>query len=356
MQSSLPQRADLDLIDTTQASNPPPSIGLRFMLAARRFGKFIRHFERQRPDFVLLFAAVGASLVEKGIMAWYARLRGVPAALFLRGGSVLTACAESVVTRTWVRLVVGGARMVLCQGPAWQRFAVHVLGYAPAEAPIIPNWTATPALLRIGQVRVPSERGPVRLLFVGWLDREKGVLEMLDAVCRISQSRAVSLEIVGEGNVSAIARELVRTNALDSVVRFSGWLHGADLERALADAHVLVLPSWAEGLPNAMIEAMAARLAVVVTAVGNVPDVVTTERDALLVPPRDVNALVEALSRMVDDPVLRHRIAEGGHALAAREFGVEPAVDRLLAATDWARRRWGGSTARETQDLDHVSP
>src|SRR5579871_3235557 len=89
MSSSFPSRVDLDLLDSTQISNPPPELWVRLIRAALRFGRFIGRFERHRPDAVMLFVAVGASIVEKGAMAWYARLRGVPVIMFPRGGSVV---------------------------------------------------------------------------------------------------------------------------------------------------------------------------------------------------------------------------------------------------------------------------
>jgi glycosyltransferase involved in cell wall biosynthesis len=109
-------------------------------------------------------------------------------------------------------------------------------------------------------------------------------------------------------------------------------LKGIDLETALAEADVLVLPSWAEGLPNAMVEAMAARLAVVVTAVGNIPDVVTDGREALLVPPRNVSALKAALARVIEDPVLRRNLGDAAFSLAASRWDVEQAVEGMLQA------------------------
>ncbi len=163
LESSFPERADLILLDSTQISNPPPGFAVRLLLAARRFLTYLIQFERKRPDAVLLFTAAGASVVEKGAMAWYARFRGVPALISLRGGPVLDASNKSRFTRAWVRLALRGARTILCQGRAWQRFAVDVLGFQAEHAPIVPNWTATPALLAIGRSRrnATAER-PVR--------------------------------------------------------------------------------------------------------------------------------------------------------------------------------------------------
>ena len=199
-------------------------------------------------------------------------------------------------------------------------------------SPIVPNWTASEAMLAIGDARATTVASdPIRFLFVGWLDREKGILDLLSACKQLSLSRQFTLDLVGEGNGTPEARDFVRANGLDNWVRFHGWLHGAQLEQRYRDADVFVLPSWAEGLPNAMIEAMAARLAVVVSAVGNIPDVIEDGVTGLLVPARDVAFLARALVRMIDEPALRISLARAGQYKARAEFSVEPAVERLIS-------------------------
>lgn len=347
MQSSFRARAELVLLDSTQISNPPPSFMVRLFLAVKRVFVYLVQFERQRPDAVLLFASVGASVIEKGAMAWYARIRGVPALIFPRGGVLIDACRRSRFTHAWVRLALRGARAMLCQGPAWHRFAVNSLGFCAADAPLVPNWTATPALLAIGRARrFVAEGEPVRLLFVGWLEEKKGVFELIEACRQLSGSHKFVLNIVGEGNASATAHELIAENGLGLIVHFAGWLKGENLDRAFADADVLVLPSWAEGLPNAMIEAMAAKLAVIVSAVGNIPDVVVDGREVLLVQPRDIPALQSALARVIDDVALRRELASAAFSLAERQFGAEEAADRLLAAVREIISRFGKARSR----------
>jgi len=334
--SSLPRRATLDLVDTTQASQPPPGFLRRLLLAVRRFFRYIGRVERGRPDAVLLFTAAGASVAEKGAMAWYARLRGIPALMFPRAGPVLDACQKSRFTRWWVRGAFAGARSVLCMGETWQKFAQETLGFDAADTPIIASWTATHDLLALGAARRPAT-GPVRLLFVGWVDREKGVGELLEACRVLARDRRFELTLVGEGNLSRDAKDFVAKHGLDACIRFAGWRSGADLHDAYARADVFVLPSWSEGLPNAMVEAMAAGLACVVSSVGSVPDVVEDGESALLVPPRDIAALERALARVIDDSGLRARLGAAGHAIAARDFGVEQAVDHMLLAVKAAR-------------------
>jgi glycosyltransferase involved in cell wall biosynthesis len=329
--SSLPTRLDLDLFDTTQISHPPPSAPVRAILAVGRLVRFVVRFERHVPDAVLLFAAIGGSLAEKGLMAWYARLRGVPALMFPRGGVIVDDAARSAWAARWHRVVFGGAAKVLCQSVRWQVFCREVLGMDATDAPVIPNWTASEEFLTIGRHRALRADGPVRLLCLGWVEREKGVFDALEA-CRTLPPGSFTLEIVGDGSARSAAEVLVREAGLGAYVRFHGWLEGAALRQQLAAADALVFASWAEGLPNVVVEAMAAGLAIVTTRVGSVPDVVTDEREVLMVPPRDPVALGAAIARVVRDPSLRERLGAAAFTRAGSVFGTEPAVDRIVAA------------------------
>jgi glycosyltransferase involved in cell wall biosynthesis len=331
MKSSFPKRVDLVLLDSTQISNPVPPLLVRAARAGCRLLVYVWKFERRRPDAVLLFVAVGGSIVEKGAMAWYARLRGVPAVMFPRGGSIVDDCRVSAFTRAWVTSSFRGARRIVCQSESWRRFAIEVLGFAPTDVAVVRNWTATRALLALGAGRAADGHSTVRLLFVGWLERDKGIFELLEAArLLMSSGRRFVLDVAGDGSAAAEARATIARHGLGAVVRLRSWLGDAELEKALRESDVLVLPSWAEGLPNAMVEAMAARLAVVVTRVGAIPEVVTHRRSAMLVEPRNPESLAAALAAVLDDPQLRQEIAAEGFRIAARDFEVEQAADRLV--------------------------
>jgi glycosyltransferase involved in cell wall biosynthesis len=278
----------------------------------------------------MLFVAVGGSIVEKGAMAWYSRLRGVPVVMFPRGGSVIDDCRDSTFSRAWVTCSFRGARKIVCQSESWRRFAIDVLGFARSNVKVIRNWTATRELLEVGASRVARQDAIVRLLFLGWLDREKGVFELIEACRRLANSRQFALEIAGEGNASAEARALVARYDLSEIVHFRGWLRGEDLRQALSAADVLVLPSWAEGLPNAMIEAMSARLALVVTAVGAIPELIIDRRSGMLVEPRSADSLSRALEEVIIDRELRENLAREAYKIALRDFEVEAAVNGLV--------------------------
>jgi glycosyltransferase involved in cell wall biosynthesis len=137
------------------------------------------------------------------------------------------------------------------------------------------------------------ENGKI-LLFVGRLEREKGLNELVAAFRDLaSKSRErLALVIVGEGSLEeGLARQV---NDVQDIV-LAGPRRPEEVGRYLAASNVLVLPSWAEGTPNVVLEALAAGRPIVATHVGGIPDVVRHDHTGLLVPPRDVPALASAL-------------------------------------------------------------
>ena len=337
MASDFPALVDVDPLDTTQISNPPPGLHIRGLYAIKRFFSYIERIERKRPDAVLLFASAGASFLEKGLMAWYARIRGVPALLFPRGGALIASAERSPYSRRIIKFCASGATKFLCQGPRWQQFAHEVCGFSIDDAPIIPNWTATQDLLDIGRSREPLPPSrPVQLVFVGWLDRSKGVMELLNAAEALAPKFEFTLVFAGEGNVSDLARKFVANAGLDKRVRFYGWIKEEELQSLLGQSHVFVLPSYAEGLPNAMIEAMAAGLAVVVTSVGNIPDFVEDGKSGIVVERRNAAALQAALSSLLGNRGAITSLGIAAHNLASEQFSTNVAVQKLVSTINEA--------------------
>ena len=328
--SSFPERVDLVLLDSTQPSNPPPPFLSRLVRATARLRRFFRALRRERPDVVLLFVSSGASVVEKGAMAAYARRRGVPVIMFPRAGAVVDAALASQRTRYWVKRSFRNARYLVCQSEAWRQFAVEHLGFSHDDVILMRNWTASRDLLDIGARRNPEARDVPNLVFVGWLERGKGVIELIEACRQLSSTYNFTLDLIGDGRVADEARTLIARYGLEACVRLRGWMPQEEVHKALTQADVFVLPSHAEGLPNAMVEAMAAKLAIVVSEVGAIPDVVEHRTNGLLVPPRNVSMLAAALQEIIVDGALRESLARRAFETAKQEFGAEAAAQALV--------------------------
>jgi len=160
------------------------------------------------------------------------------------------------------------------------------------------------------------------LLSVGRLSLEKGHADLLRAVAQIRAGERTSfhshLLIVGDGperrRLHAICTEL----GLDDIVRFTGYQSNVLPYYAISD--VFVLPSHSEGSPNVLLEAIAAGVPTVATAVGGVPEVLSHEVNALLVPKHNISQLANAIRRLLNDPLLRDQIANKAKEVAAQHL------------------------------------
>jgi len=177
-----------------------------------------------------------------------------------------------------------------------------------------------------GAGRMVGAPDPLALYLGGFANPVKGGDVLLAALALPELARA-RLLLAGPGQPPPLGRELI---AGLPTVEWRGWLGPAEKEEALVGAAIFVLPSTSEGLPMALLEAMSHGLAIVATAVGGVPDVVTSGVEALVVPAADPEALAAAVARLEADPELRRRL--GGAARAkALEMGPDRVAERLDA-------------------------
>jgi len=336
-ESAIKDHFDLILIDSTQISNPAPNFIIRAFLSFFKFYRYLTKLLSTRPDAIILFTSLGLSVLEKGLMAWMARFRRIPILIFPRGGALIDNVKRSRFEYFWVKLAMKGATHILCQGPAWQRFSTNILGFKNDNSPIVFNWAATQSLLAIGNMRSePSKNKFPTLLFLGWLEEDKGIFDLLDACLSLTEIYKFSIIIAGRGNVEGKVHSFVNANELNRIVEFVGWVDGEEKESLLKKADILVLPSWAEGFPNAVIEAMAAKLAVVVSKVGAIPDLISDNDQALVIPPKDSKSLACAIERLITDNEFRVALAERGFLFANENFSESKCITRLISVIDYA--------------------
>lgn len=319
------------LIDSTMRSVPPPPVAVRAVFAAQRLARFTYAVLRPSTDVVLIFTGSGFGFLEKGVMALIAGALGKPVLLSPRSGMMIEEVGRSRAYRWFVRSVLSRCDRIICQGESWRRFYQELTSLPPERLVSIPNWID---LAEYTSIR-PSARppGPPVFLYLGWIETYKGALDLIRAVHRRRADLAGAKVIVcGRGNALPEARRLTEELGLAEIIEFRGWVLGEQKRAALAEADVLVLPSHLEGLPNALLEAMATGLAVIASRVGAIPDVVEDGVSGLLIDPGDVDALGEALARLAGDPEGRARMAEAAHRKIARDHDLDSAWPKVLAA------------------------
>lgn len=199
--------------------------------------------------------------------------------------------------------------------------ASHLADFGRENATIIYNgadeWTFAPrdrAAAR-AQLELPQER-PI-VAFAGRITPEKGIHELFAALAALSALQPIVL-VAGSGDGVAAAHEDARARAIDA--RFLGRLDHRELASVLAACDAFVLPSFFEGLPTSICEAMMMGRAVVATDVGGIPEIVRNGETGFVVPPRDRSALESALHHLLSDAALRAQFEMRAHAFASKRL------------------------------------
>lgn len=263
------------------------------------------------------------------------RRTGVPNLVSVQGGDghwVGSCCATH---REAMEAVLDHAGAVLIGSGSFADEVVDRLGTARERFTVVGGATTTDHFLP----RPGRETGAVgavpTLLFHGRVDARKGVLVLLDAVAAlVDGGRELRLVVSGIGpDTGAVARRVVELG-LGDVVQASGYCSYDEAPAVYAAADVFVSPTESEGFSNTVLEAMAAGLPIVSTAVVGVVDCLRDGENALLVAPRDAEALAEALDRVLDDADLRARLAATALAEVRDRWSWPALTDRIEAVYD----------------------
>jgi len=325
-------------------------------------------------------AQVGQAAANLGIPVWYAGYAGrLSASGLLRLHSTIASCRPRIVhLHGYKATILAGAVCLARHVPAVATY--HGEASKALDLPRLPMYGAieTRVLRRLRGViavsepvreelirrRVPRERVSVipngicdrsdprahatalapsgfapTLLTVGRLIREKNVAMALGMLARLRQrhSRA-GLVVAGEGPLGPALRERARALGIAEWVTFLGFVD--DVRGLFSRCDCFLLPSSTEGMPIALLEAMAAGAPIVASSVGGIPAAITDGVEGVLVPPGDAELLFSAVSRVLDDPVLGQALGARARARFAREFTDDRMAeayaafyDRVLGAT-----------------------
>lgn len=172
----------------------------------------------------------------------------------------------------------------------------------------------------------PLPDGPRRVVAIGRLVEQKGQLALVEAMSQVTSD--LHLTLIGDGEMRGQIEALIGRLDLGARVTLTGWVDEARVNAELASAHALVMPSFAEGLPMVVMEAMAAARPVIATYIAGTPELVRPDETGWLVPAGDVAALAHAMEDLAAAPRDRlSRMAQAGRArvLARHDIDAEAA-------------------------------
>ena len=171
----------------------------------------------------------------------------------------------------------------------------------------------------------------ILILFIGHLEPFKGIFELLDAFYEINKkNQNVKLVIIGEGHSEMEVKEIVNKYNLKENITFTGKVSPEVIQNFYQMADIFTLPSYTEGLPLVVIEAMACGLPVVVSCVGGIPEIVKNNVNGFLVPPRNKEKLAQNLELLINNRELREKFGKKSFEAIDEEFNINKKIDKFI--------------------------
>lgn len=314
LHSRLSEKVDFIPLDSSMRSLPPPFILVRAVFAIKRFAVFLFHLSR--CDVVLIFASEGLSLLEKGAMCICARLARRGTVLRIASGKVPDQCERYPWIRFWLRQVLRSANVVGSQGGKWSEF---YRSFPEARNKVV----EMPNAIQVPHTVSRQVKGK-QVFFAGWMVREKGIFDAIKVwelvLAKVPDAKLV---MAGAGSDLELFQQTTKDRNLAGSIVTLGWVSNSEVRSRLNESQGFLFPSFYEGLPNAVLEALGAGVPVVSTRVGSLDSVIVDGVSGYLCEVGDVDVMAGHLVRLLTDNELNTRIGNAGHQAVRDRFDID---------------------------------
>jgi glycosyltransferase involved in cell wall biosynthesis len=337
LHSSLPERVSLYFIDTSSRRRPLSKTGsLSFsnlvsaILDCVRFAKAVMV---HRPEICHIATAFGLSFAKHSICVAIARLLGSKVLLHPHCSFYALYERQGKAWQWFVRKVIGLCYGVVVLSNEWKRLQEVVPG---CQTYYLPNAIKLSSYVDVGREKISSksQKPNLQVLYLGYLGKAKGSFDLVCAAKKVlEQEREVVFELVGQEHTNGemnLLNALIIDKGLEQFIHIRPAVTGVEKINFLRSADIFVYPSYHEGMPMAVIEAMACGLPIIATQVGGLPDLVFPGLNGLLVPAGEPDQLANAILQLVVCPQMRYSMQADSFRLAQENFDIEKLVYRLL--------------------------
>jgi glycosyltransferase involved in cell wall biosynthesis len=257
-------------------------------------------------DVVHIHLAEKGSALRKSILILLTKAFGKPVILHAHGCEFHSFHASlSPVMKRVLNLILRQSTYLIALSESWKDYYMKYCGFKAKQVVVFANPVEIPENI---PDRSKSQK-KINFVSLGRIGKRKGAFDLIEAFAQLTpqQREKSQLTLAGIGEVEQ-ARSLAESLNVKEQINFPGWVDPVRRSELLSKADVFVLPSYNEGLPMALLEAMSWGLPVITTPVGGIPEVVTHTKTGLLVNPGDVEQLTEAVQSLIEDESLRLKL------------------------------------------------
>lgn len=322
------QNINYRVIDTYVSQFPRIGCFSRVKKALFDLLKLFRELVQFRPIGIIIFSGGGLGFYEKSLYCLICRAFRVENSLIIVDGFFITSNAKKKYA-IFTRLLLLFPNFIVAQGFSWKKFYKEKFGI-DKKVHIIHNWFKIDdsVLSRLGSVKQDPDN--IIVFFCGWLVKEKGVLELTQVAQQFQTShKNVRFVFAGGGDLYDYCINQQNNGKLKNS-NFLGWVETSDLDALYRKADIFVLPSYAEGFPNVLLEAMSFSLPIVASNVGAISDSVIDYVNGFCIKPKSIDSLLKALTILVENDTLRAKYGDESFRILQQNHDSEKCCKKLI--------------------------
>ncbi|TFH23857.1 MAG: glycosyltransferase family 1 protein [Myxococcales bacterium] len=333
LRSPTARRHRMQLFNTARRRDPSRPLWERLTYQLRKFVDFVGALRRQKPDTVHVKASWGGVNFAQSIgYCMLARLFGRRVLVQLHGGSFDTwYCNAGRPAKTAIRIGLSSASEIVVLSEYWRAMVRELLPSRPVH--VVPNGVELE-----NAVPPRSRGGELRILTIGTVCQRKGHFDIVRAAARVKDLPVRFVFGGPDENIESAQalRSLIAALGTASNIEFLGPVGSDEKWKQLAEADIYLLPSHGENMPNAILEAMATGLPIVLSRAGAMPEMLVDGESGVFVDAGDSDAISAAVRRLARSRELRRALAAGAHARVQARYAFGRIAERFDALYEGA--------------------
>lgn len=288
---------------------------------------FLRILSRRNYDLIHMHVASDASFYRKSLFVWAAKMRRKPVVIHVHGADFDTFYNKSSpFMKEFISRTFAACNKVLVLSSYWKHFFDTHIHKGNTE--VLHNGVYVSVFKDCQTVPYNISN----FLYLGRLGQRKGVYDLLKAIDNLvnnEELKYLQFYLAGDGDIEQV-KQIVQQKGLAGNVQLLGWINEAQKLEWLKRADTMLLPSYNEGLPMAILESMAAGKIIISSKVGGIPDVVKENENGFLIEPGDVERLTYYIRYVSQHPEEMTNIAANNKRTIEADYNLEKINRRLL--------------------------
>jgi glycosyltransferase involved in cell wall biosynthesis len=338
LNSSLPQQVELHFVQTTSPKRPFNQAGKftfsNLVTALTDCWQFSQAVFSVHPQIIHIATAFGWSFIKHSLCVLIAKIAGCRVLLHPHCSFAAMYSNHSSIWKTIFRFFIRLPDAVLILSSEWMRLREI---YPSCKVYLLPNAIDLKPYLPLARNRInqPNHSSPTQILFLGHIGKAKGSFVLAETAKILKEKgedfliRMVGSELT-RGEIDSL-QKMIEENNLEDVMQIHPPAFGEQKLEFFRQADLFAYPSFHEGIPIAVIEAMACGLPIVATCVGGLPDLIQEGINGFLVPPGQAGELADKIAFLIRDCQLRQKMQRESYRLAQDQFEIEQYVNQLVS-------------------------